>query len=304
MSKNLLKSYAVVQEQDTCLINTNSLVEEKLEKIRDTLPKEALYAAEDSSFYTEGLGAQTADIASADAIQKIVLNDMDAAQEAGDEQNQDITPVSNVIKAAPKEPVYEGPTPEELIKQAEAEIGQMKQQAQEEIERQREQALHEASESGYEKGMEKARAEAAGLRESLENEKKRLEDAYEEKVRELEPKFIRVLTDVYERVFHVDFAKDEGLIVSMVKNSMEKIDGSRNFLIHVSREDYEKVSGKREELLSQTNAGDVTVDIIEDATLLANDCMIETENGIFDCGIGTQLEELKNRLMLLSYDGK
>lgn len=304
MSKNLLKSYAVVQEQNTCLINTNSLVEEKLEKIRETLPKEALYAAEDSSVYTEGLDALNTDTASADSIQKIVLNDTDVESESGTEQNQDIAPVSNVIKATPKEPVYEGPTPEELITQAEAEIGQMKQQAQEEIERQREQALHEASESGYEKGMEKARAEAAGLREFLENEKKRLEDAYEEKVRDLEPKFIRVMTDIYEKVFQVDFAKDEGLIVSMVKNAMEKIDGSRNFLIHVSREDFEKVSGKKEELLSQTSAGNITIDIIEDATLLTNGCMIETENGIFDCGIGTQLEELKNRLMLLSYDGE
>ena len=28
---------------------------------------------------------------------------------------------------------------------------------------------------------------------------------------------------------------------------------------------------------------------------------IETDGGIFDCGLGTQLSELKKRLMLLAY---
>lgn len=35
------------------------------------------------------------------------------------------------------------------------------------------------------------------------------------------------------------------------------------------------------------------MDIIEDMTLAKNECMIETDNGIFDCGLGTELSELK-----------
>ncbi len=31
--------------------------------------------------------------------------------------------------------------------------------------------------------------------------------------------------------------------------------------------------------------------------------MIETEGGIFDCGLGTQLSLLRQKLLLLSYEG-
>ena len=44
------------------------------------------------------------------------------------------------------------------------------------------------------------------------------------------------------------------------------------------------------------------VEVVEDATLGKNDCLIETENGIFDCGLGTQLAELRQKLKLLSYE--
>ena len=46
------------------------------------------------------------------------------------------------------------------------------------------------------------------------------------------------------------------------------------------------------------------VDIVEDMTMRQGDCMIETANGIFDCGIDTQLSAIKKRLTLLSYEGR
>ena len=50
-----------------------------------------------------------------------------------------------------------------------------------------------------------------------------------------------------------------------------------------------------------TAGSGVSLEIIADMTLSKNDCMIETEGGIFDCGLGTQLQELGKQLKLLSY---
>ena len=47
-----------------------------------------------------------------------------------------------------------------------------------------------------------------------------------------------------------------------------------------------------------------TLEIVEDRTLNKNECLIETEDGIFDCSLSTQLTELKRKLQLLSYTGK
>ena len=38
------------------------------------------------------------------------------------------------------------------------------------------------------------------------------------------------------------------------------------------------------------------VDIIEDLTLAKGECFIEADGGIFDCGLGTQLKELRKKL--------
>lgn len=43
------------------------------------------------------------------------------------------------------------------------------------------------------------------------------------------------------------------------------------------------------------------LEVVEDITLHKNECMIETDGGVFDCGLGTQLDELTKRLKLLSF---
>jgi flagellar assembly protein FliH len=58
---------------------------------------------------------------------------------------------------------------------------------------------------------------------------------------------------------------------------------------------------QKKQLLSGTAAGVSSVDVVEDMTLSKNDCMIETDGGIFDCSLGTQLTELKQKLMLLAW---
>ena len=50
-------------------------------------------------------------------------------------------------------------------------------------------------------------------------------------------------------------------------------------------------------------APNATVEIVKDITLGKGECLIETEGGIFDCGLGTQLSELRQKLKLLSYEG-
>lgn len=72
--------------------------------------------------------------------------------------------------------------------------------------------------------------------------------------------------------------------------------------MHVSKDDYPYVSMQKNHLTETAIGGQGVLDIIEDITLRKNECMIETDGGIFDCGVGTQLEELTKRLKLLSFD--
>ena len=76
----------------------------------------------------------------------------------------------------------------------------------------------------------------------------------------------------------------------------------KNYLVHVSGTDYLYVKEHKEELLQETSGEHIVIDIVEDHTMKETECTIETENGIYDCGLGTQLGELKKKLRLLSYE--
>ena len=53
--------------------------------------------------------------------------------------------------------------------------------------------------------------------------------------------------------------------------------------------------------VSFDQARPMDVDFVQDATLAPASCLIETENGVFDCSLETELKELKRKLMLLAY---
>ena len=107
---------------------------------------------------------------------------------------------------------------------------------------------------------------------------------------------------IYEEIFQVELSGYKKILSHAIANTIRKIEGSKDFLVHVSRMDYEKLLEHKEEIMSQISS-QATVELVEDATLKENECMIETNSGIFDCGIGTQLEELTKKLRLLSYEG-
>ena len=295
MSNNLVKSYFLTRDADNSrVISTNELVEQKLERIRMVLDNPEVMATP-SGEYEEGLFTLP--------LEELVT-DGESVEEASDEEGM----VSNVIKAKKElvneQPVYSGPSPEELIEQAKAEIEIMKNLASQEIETQRQQVLQDAQRIGYEEGFSKAQQQNEEALAKLEAERRRLEDEYEQRVAQLEPAFVQALTGIYEKIFEVELSSYKDLVVAMLRNTMKKIEGGKSFLVHVSKEDYPYVRDHREELFSDAIREGTTVDVIEDSTLRENECTIETDNGIFDCGLGTQMEGLRKRLILLSYEEK
>ncbi len=211
----------------------------------------------------------------------------------------------NVIKA---EPVYEGPAPEELLAQAKEQAEELLAQARQEAEEIKNRAYEEGAAKGRADGYEKGSREAEALKEQLRQEYQDKEESltriYQEKIEEVEPGLIDMLTDIYEHIFRVKISDNRDVVVHLLSNTLRKMEGSSEYLIHVSREDLPFVSMQKEALLEAGGVVNAHFDIIEDLTLKKNQCLIETENGIFDCSLGVELRELKKQLLLLSYDGK
>ena len=118
----------------------------------------------------------------------------------------------------------------------------------------------------------------------------------------LEVQFVETITGIYEEIFRVDLMEYKPILINAISNTIRKIEGVKDFIIHVSKEDYKEVIDAKSEMLENMISKAVTVEIIEDITLKQNECVIETNTGIYDCSIGSQVEELKRRLRLLSYE--
>ena len=156
-------------------------------------------------------------------------------------------------------------------------------------------------------GQQEAKAEAdrTEAQRTAEYQKKEagLEAEYQKMIDELEPKFVDTITGIYEHIFHVDLHSYREVLCYLISSTMRKTEDNRSFLVHVSKEDYPYVSMQKKQIMTGATSPNSTVEIVEDITLGKGECLIETESGIFDCGLGTQLSELRQKLKLLSYEG-
>lgn len=211
----------------------------------------------------------------------------------------------NVIKAHEE-------NPQETLEQARSEASEMLEKAREDAVRIREEAqaqasaeraqvLEQARQQGYNEGCVRAQAEYEALKEELDAKQKALEAEYQQLIDTLEPRFVDTITGIYEHIFQVELGSYREVLAYLISSTLRGQEGGHEFVIHVSKEDYSYVSTQKRQILAGAVSASCNVDVVEDLALAKNECMIETGSGIFDCGLGTQLEELKNKLMLLAW---
>lgn len=265
---NLFKRNYTLVDGDARVIDTNTLAEEKISM---SLPNRLTPLPADEDGFSQGLAAEVLEI----------IPDEDGGEHmAGTPETAE-------------------PSAEELKEQALLEIEQMKSEARTSLSNERNNVLEAAKKQGYEEGYAAGMQELEDQKRQLESERKRLEQQYEEQLAVLEPQFIDTLTAVYEQVFGIELADQKSIITHLISSAMRRVDGGRNLIVHVSKEDYSYVNMQKKKLEEGMPSGGF--EVIEDITLSQNEALIETDSGIIDCSLGTQLTELNKKLKLLSY---
>lgn len=287
LSSNLFKSnWVVVQKDDTRIIDNNELVQKRLQEA-SWKRKASAVSGEDNpeADFLAGLSAQRLeegeDFENLEGSENVGKAVSQEEREAIAKEVEDAKAQLEDIRAQS----------EQLISDAQAKAEAMKQEAYE-----------QAKEEGYQAGYEQGMAQADALKKECAEKEKQLEAQYQQKIEELEPAFIDALTGIYEHIFKVDLSQYKKLVMHLLIRTMQKMEDVRNLMVHVSREDYQRVIAEKERLISETGTGSAHVEIIEDLTLSQAECFIETENGIYDCSLNTQLSELERKLKLLSYE--
>ncbi len=278
-----------VDGEEKCVIDSNALVAERIEEWENL--RRANASALPSFDEEEGEGDE-------EFTSGIAGEEIDALFDDGEG-------ASGVIKAAE----LAGPSLEEIeeqaqaiIEEAKAEAGRIVEEARSQSMSMRADAVEEGNRQGYEEGYRQGMAEADGLKQELAERRRALEAEYDEMLENLEPRFIETITDVYSHIFGVDLMDNRDILVHLIDSTLRKVESSRTFIVHVSADDYPHVNMQKQTLMEGAVAGRGIIEIIEDIALSKGDCLIETDGGIFDCGVGTQLEELTKKLQVLSYE--
>ncbi|GHU40939.1 hypothetical protein FACS1894111_02400 [Clostridia bacterium] len=216
--------------------------------------------------------------------------------------------VSGLASLSPTIPVPEEPeeTLEEIRREAEILIEAARDQAGEILKHAREQAKEiqsAAKREGYQQGNAeakvKAEAELAVEMDKLAEKARQLQEEHDKSMDDLEPELVNVVAEVFERVFHVYFDDKKDVLLYLISQAIYNTENEKNFQIRVGEANYPFMETHKGEILDRVGQS-VNLEILADAELKDNQCLIETESGVFDCSLGVQLENLIKTLRALS----
>ncbi len=286
LSRNLVKRmYVASPEEDTRVIDTNVLMAHRLKELSKKQEKPG------GDGFVAGLNAARIE----------VLPESEAPegeQEAGADAAASLAYATEEAQKILEEAAVEA---QAKVTDAQVAAEQIRKEARHQAEEEKVQILEQAKLQGYEEGYANAQAEAERLQREYAEKERQLEDHYQQMIDALEPQFVETITDIYEHILGVDLGGQKEILAHLISNTIRKVEGSHSFIIHVSKEDYPFVSMQKKQLMAGAAAGNSTVEVVEDITMGQSECTIETDGGIFDCGLGTQLSELKKKLLLLAY---
>ena len=283
---NVIKAYSIRYDEDKRVIDTNSISEEHIRKYLENTRKyaeiteEIACSEEGSNGFVEGLAAIKVEALPEE--EKPSEEELyQQAQEQMIEKNQKLLEQS-----------------QQIIEQAKSEVVRMMNQAKQDAEKLKIDILQKARTEGYESGRAEAEAELKKKVHELEVEKLRYSNDYEQKVREMEPKFVETFL-AFMKHFTGVLLEDKYEIVShLIEKEFLNIESSNAYLIRVSREDFPLVQSKKEDIKSRLKEN-TELEIVEDRLLTTGQCFIETDSRVIDCSLDVQLKNLTTDMKLL-----
>ncbi len=145
-------------------------------------------------------------------------------------------------------------------------------------------AYEEQQRKGYEDGQEACRSEYA---------EKVLEVALQsvEYIEGLEQTIVRVVTDAVERV--IGELDDNERIVRIVRTALSTVRNQKKVTVRVAPADEKAVTESLAAMISHGHGASGFLDVVMDPRLSAGSCILESELGVVDASLATQLRALE-----------
>ena len=284
---NLVKQYFVnTSTEEARVINSNHKIEEKLREYEMNNQNRLVQGAPDEDGFVQGLSAAVLEESDLVAGSEI--------EEYSDNGDEDFDEQINI---------------DDILASARIEAQQIIQDAKNKADALMEDAFNQSNElfekkriEGYETGkaqLEEERANMmAQLQEELRMKTEGLEEVYRNKQESLEGDLVDAIISVFCKVFNIQFENKREILLHLVKNTLMNVEIGKSFKIHVSQNNFKFINEHLTDIRERVG-NDVDIEIVNDANLNSENCLIETEFGVFDCGIDMELNNLINDIRSL-----
>lgn len=275
---NLIKSvyFTNVNEGEKCVIDSDSRIEEYIPGIYTQS------GIDDENFSFRQLSdiAEDADAGFTGGLNVISMD------EVMDEERQKISEETSVMSM-------------EVLNEARAQADEIIAEAN----RAAENIRNQAYDTGFAQGIEEGKRQGAVLleekRAALAQDYNRRLKLLEEQEKELEPHFASIIAGLVEKLTGVICENKKDVIVHLIEKALKNLKKTNKIVLRVSKEDITMVSSKRGEIMKYIREG-TEFEIVEDAGLMLNQCIIETDNRIIDCSLDAQLDNLREHIKMLA----
>ena len=185
-----------------------------------------------------------------------------------------------------------------ILTEAREQAGRIRQEAEKEAQILRQEAQEEGRNIGREEGLAVAEEELGRIRADLEASRLSLEQEHNRLVSEMETQYVEVLCDLVRKITGVLLRDKKDVLLHLIRSSFSDIQPSNHYTLRVSSEDLTMVENHLDEILMNVESG-VSLDVKEEKGLEKNECIIETDTQMVDCGFRTQLDNLITTLHML-----
>lgn len=182
-----------------------------------------------------------------------------------------------------------------IIKNANEEAEGIIQSAKVEAERIIEESKNAGFQQGYQDGEEKVKK----LQEDLKNQIQANALEQQSIIQSIEPQYADLVVKLLEKLTGVVSSEYKSVILHLIQKSLEDNENDEKYCIRVSREDYEYIKNKVDEVKSLLKENAV-VEIVVDSKLSKSQCFIETDTSVIECSLDVQLENLVTDLRFLA----
>jgi flagellar biosynthesis/type III secretory pathway protein FliH len=111
------------------------------------------------------------------------------------------------------------------------------------------------------------------------------------------PHLVRLALDIAEKIIHKAVQEDPQIVAATLERAKRAVSDAKHIRIWLHPKDFDVLRGMRPDLVTIGQQAGRTVEVAASEELSRGGCQLETEIGIVDATIPTQIEEVRRQLL-------